>query len=151
MSIELPEDRYLKFHRRQWTIYLMGCTAMAIGTMASVLDPADEPPSWVLLPIGLFFGLMILLAVVARLRYREEFARERKRILSDEWMAQGLRRATGRAFLIVMLAQAPLMFFMADVPQNPSVAGMGGMTVALGCAAMAALYLYYTRAGRDNE
>jgi hypothetical protein len=151
MSTELPADRHLKFHRRQWFIYLMGCTAMAVGIMISALDPAEKPTAWAIRPTLVLFGLMIVLAVVERLRHREEFARERKRILNDEWMARGMSRAAGRALLVAMFAQAPLMFFMAYVPKKPSVAGMGGMTIALGCATLAASYLYYTRAGREDE
>jgi hypothetical protein len=149
MSTEAPAERHLKFHRRQWLIYLMGCTAMAVGTIVSVLDPADKP-GWVILPTGLFFGLMIVLGVVERIRHREEFARERKRIQSDEWTIQGMRRATGLALLTVILAQGPLMFFMAYAPEERSVGGMGGLTIALGCAVMAASYLYHTRVGRDE-
>lgn len=145
---QLPaSERALKFHRRQWFIYLLGCTAMAVGTIVAVIDPADRP-GWVILPTGLFFGLMIALALIERIRHREEFAREGKRIYSDEWTIQGMRRATGRALLTVILAQGPLMFFMAYVPEEPSVAGMGGMTVALGCATLAASFLYHTREPR---
>jgi hypothetical protein len=150
MSLDqLPAERALKFHRRQWFIYLMSCTAMAVGTVVAVVGPAVKP-GWVILPTGLFFGVMILLAVVERLRHREEFAREGKRIPSDEWTIQGMNRAKGRALLTVILAQGPLMFFMAYVPEEPSVASMGAMTVALGCATMAASYLYQTRASRDE-
>jgi len=144
---QIPAERQLRFHRRQWFIYLMGCTAMAVGTIVGVIDPADMP-GWVILPTGLFFGLMIVLAVVERLRHREEFAREGKRIQSDEWTIQGMNRAKGQALLMVIFAQVPLMFFMADVPAKPSVAGMGGMTIALGCATMAASFLYHTREPR---
>ena len=142
-DIQQPFERFLKFHRRQWTLYLLGCTAMAIGTIVSVLTPGDNP--WfVLLPTGAFFGLMVLLAVVARVRHRAEFARESKRIWHDEWTLRGMNRAKGIALLAVIFAQAPLMFFMADLPK-PSVAGMGGMTIAIGCGAMAAAFLYFTR------
>src|SRR5688572_3294558 len=106
-----PFERFLKFHRRQWTLYLLGCTAMALGTIVGVLTPGDNP--WfVLLPTGAFFGLMVLLAVVARVRHRAEFARESKRIWNDEWTLRGMNRAKGIALLAVMFAQAPLMFFM---------------------------------------
>ena len=142
-NVQLPSERHLRFHRRQSIIYLLGCTAMAIGTMVSVLTPGGNP-RFVLFPTGTFFGLMVLLAVAARVRHRAEFARESKRIWNDEWTLRGMNRAKGIALLAVIFAQAPLMFFMADV-SPPSVAGMGGMTVAIGCGTMAAAFLYFTR------
>jgi uncharacterized membrane protein YfcA len=142
-DIQQPFERFLKFHRRQWTLYLLGCTGMAIGTIVGVLTPGDNP-RFVLFPTGAFFGLMIVLALVARVRHRAEFARESKRIWNDEWTLRGMNRAKGIALLAVIFAQAPLMFFMADV-SPPSVAGMGGMTIAIGCGTMAAAFLYFTR------
>jgi hypothetical protein len=104
----------------------------------------------VTIPTDALFGIMIVLALVERVRRRAEFERETKRIWSDEWTLQGMRRAHGLALLVVIFGQGPLMFFMAYVPPRPSVVGMGAMTVALGCGAMAAGFLYQTRAGRDE-
>jgi hypothetical protein len=149
IDINDSAERHLKFHRRQWIIYLMACTAIAVGTIIAVLMPGDNP-RFVIAPAGALFGIMIVLALVERVRRRTEFQKERKRIWSDEWTVQGMRRAHGLAMMVVIFGQVPLMFFMAYVPLEPSVAGMGGMTVALGCGAMAAGFLYHTRAGRDE-
>jgi len=144
-----PSERHLRFHRRQWFLYLLGCTAGAVGTIFVVFDPVDKPRI-VLVPTLAFFGLMIVLALVERVRRRSEFERERVRIWSDEWTIQGLNRAKGIAMLTMVFAQVPLMFFMALVPPEPSVVGMGCMTVALGCGTWAASYLYQTRANPDE-
>jgi hypothetical protein len=145
-NVQLPSDRHLKFHRRQWFIYLLGCSAMAVGTLVAVLLPGEDDAAVVLIPTSGFFGLMILLGLVEWRRRRADFEREKQRIWSDEWMLRGMHRSLSFAFRTVIFAQGPLMFFMAYVPQEPSVAGMGVMTVALGCATWAAGYLYYTRA-----
>jgi hypothetical protein len=42
------------------------------------------------------------------------------------------------------------MFFMAYVPPEPSVVGMGMMTTALGCGVMAAGYLFHSRESADE-
>jgi hypothetical protein len=147
-NTQTAAEHYLKFHRRQWFIYLAGCAAMGVGTIVSVLLPGDNPR--VVLPAVSPFVLMFALALVERVRHREAFARETKRIWSDEWTREGMRRAHGLALVTVLIAQAPLMFFMAYVPDKPSVAGMGGVTIMLGCGMMAAGFLYFTRAGRDD-
>ena len=148
-NLQLPSERHLRFHRRQWIIYLMGCTAMAVGTIVAVLTPGDNP-RFVTIPTAAFFGLMIVLGLVERVRRRAEYEREGKRIWSDEWTLRGMNRAKGIALLTTIFAQAPLMFFMAYVPPKPSVVGMGVMTVALGCGTWAATYLYHTRANPDE-
>lgn len=148
-NVQLPAERQLRFHRRQLIIYLMGCTAMAVGTIVAVLTPGDNPKI-VLIPTCVFFGLMIALAVVERVRRREEYEREGKRIWSDEWTRRGMSRASKIAMLTMIFAQPPLAFFMALVPPKPSVAGMSMMTVALGCGTWAASYLYHTRANPDE-
>lgn len=146
-NVQLPSDRFLRFHRRQWLLYLLGCSAMAIGTIVAVLLPGKNP-GVVLVPTLVFFIPMIVLLLVERVRHRTEFEREGKRIYSDEWMLRGMNRARGIAMLVTIFAQAPLVFFMSYVPPEPSVPGVSGMTVALGCGTLAASYLYLTREPR---
>jgi uncharacterized membrane protein YfcA len=152
-NIQVPSERHFRFHRRQWIIYLMGCTAMAIGAVAGLM-PGYDGANVVLIPTAGFFGLMIALGLLERVRHREEYEREKKRILTDEWMLRGMNRSLGFAFRTVILGQVPLMFFVAYVPPEPSVSssvvGMGVMTVALGCAVWAAGYLYHTRENPDG-
>jgi hypothetical protein len=38
-NAESPSEHHLRFHRRQWIIYLLGCTTMAAGTIVMVLAP----------------------------------------------------------------------------------------------------------------
>ena len=149
-DVQLPSDRHLRFHRRQWVIYLLGCIAMAVGTIIAVLMPGDDDARVVLIPTFGFFGLMVVLSAIEQVRRRTEFEREKERIWTDEWMLRGLHRSLGFALRTVIFAQVPLMFFMAYVPAEPSVVGMGVMTVALGCATWAASYLHYTRASTDG-
>jgi hypothetical protein len=93
---------------------------------------------------------MFALGFIERARRRTEFKREMKRIQKDEWIQRCMSRAVGKALLTVIFTQIPLVFFMAYVPPEPSVLGMGMMTTALGCGVMAAGYLYYTRANSDE-
>jgi hypothetical protein len=134
-------------------IYLLGCTAMAVGTIVAVLTPGDDPGIVIYPTFGLF-GLMILLGLVERLRRREEYAREKERIGTDEWMVRGMHRARGFAFQATMFLQVPFMFGVAYLPPEPtvssSVAGMGGLTIAIGCALWAGSYLYFTREPVDG-
>ena len=58
--------------------------------------------------------------------------------------------AGSNALVTVILGQVPLMFFMAYVPEEPSVVGMGTLTVALGCGAMAASFLIRSRVSGDE-
>ena len=147
-DVQLPSDRFLRFHRRQWLIYLLGCSAMAICIILAALLPGKQNPEFVAVPTLVFFIPMIVLLLVERVRRRAEFEREGKRIHTDEWMLRGMNRARGIAMLVTMFAQAPLVFFMSYVPPEPSAAGMAGMTIAIGCGTMAASYLYLTREPR---
>lgn len=150
-NLELPSEHHLRFHRRQWVIYLLACIAMAAGTVVRVLIPEETTrPLFPLhsLPTFGLFALMILLSLVERVRHRAEFEREKKRIWTDEWTLRGLNRAQGIAMLTMIFAQVPLAFFMAYVPREPSVVGMCMMTGALGAGTWAATYLYFTREPR---
>jgi hypothetical protein len=120
---------------------------MAVGTVIAVFT---ENSQIVLIPTGGFFSLMFVIGFVERVRRRAEFEREMKRIQSDEWMLRGMNRAKGIGMMTMIFAQLPLMFFMALVPPEPSIVGMGVMTVALGCGSWAASYLYHTRATLDE-
>ncbi|MGB2718031.1 MAG: hypothetical protein WBC51_27840 [Vicinamibacterales bacterium] len=102
-TIQLPPNRHLKFHRRQWIIYLMGCAAMAVGTIIAVLTPGENPEV-VLVPTGVFFSLMIVLSLVERVRCRTGYDREKKRIWSDEWTLRGMNRSKGIAKLTMVFA-----------------------------------------------
>jgi MFS family permease len=152
-GFQLPSERHLRFHRRQWIIYLMGCTAMAVGTIVAVLTPGENPKV-VLVPTVAFFALMIVLSLVERVRCRAEYEREQKRILTDEWTLRGMNRAKGTGMLTMVFVQPPLALLMAYVPPEPSVEssviGMSMMTIALGCGTWAASYLYHTGANPDE-
>ena len=152
-TVHLPSERHFRLHRRQWLLYLLGCTAMGVGTIVAVLTPGENA-EYVLIPTGTLFALMFALGFVERIRRRAEFEREMKRIRQDEWTHRGLSRSVGIALRYVIFGQVPLMFFMAYVPPEPSVEGvalgMGMVTTALGCGVMAASYLYYTREGPDE-
>jgi hypothetical protein len=85
-----------------------------------------------------------------RARGGKAYDAESKRIRQDEWITSSMRISSRDALLAVIFAQGPLMFFMAYVPPEPSVVGMGMMTTALGCGAFAWSYLYRTRASADG-
>ncbi len=148
-EIQLPSERHFRLHRRQWFLYLLGCTAMGVGTIVAVLTPGENP-EYILVPTVTLFALMFALGLVERVRRRTEFEREMKRIQQDEWTQRGLTRSVSMALRSVIFGQVPLIFFMAYVPPEPSIVGMGCMTVALGCGVMAANYLYHTRATSDE-
>jgi hypothetical protein len=148
-EIQLPSERHFRLHRRQWLLYLLGCTAMGVGTIVAVLTPGENP-EYILVPTVTLFALMFALGLVERVRRRTEFEREMKRIQQDEWTQRGLTRSVSMALRSVIFGQVPLIFFMAYVPPEPSIVGMGCMTVALGCGVMAASYLYHTRATSDE-
>jgi hypothetical protein len=122
---------------------------MGVGNIVAVLTPGENP-EYVLVPSVTLFSLMFALGFLEQARRRTEFKREMKRIQQDEWTQRGLRRSVSLALRTVIFGQVPLVFFMAYVPPEPSVIGMGLMTVALGCGVMAASYLYYTRASSDE-
>jgi hypothetical protein len=148
-EVHQAAEHHLKFHRRQFFIYLLGCSAMAIGTIVAVLTPGENPGIAVGPTMG-FFALMVVLWVAERVRHRAEFKREFKRIVTDEWTQRGMHRSTRIAMMTMVFAQPPLSVFMAYVPEEPSVVGMSMMTIALGCGTWAATYLYYTRPITDE-
>ncbi len=148
-NIQLPSERHLRFFRRQWLLYLLGCTAMAVGTIVAVLMPGVQP-ELIMIPMFSAFGLMVAIHLIERARHRAEYKQEMLRILQDEWTHYGLKRSQGIALLSVIFAQVPLACFMAYVPTEPSVVGMACMTVALGCGVLAAGILYYTRVTSDE-
>lgn len=122
---------------------------MAIGSVIAVLLPGENPEV-VLGPAGLVLALMAALHLIVRGRNAEEFKGEFRRINEDEWIVATRDRSQRLAFLAVIFAQVPLMFFMAYVPPEPSVLGMGLMTTALGCGVFAAGYLFYSRENADE-
>ena len=148
-EVQLPSERHLKLHRRQWLLYLLGCTAMGVGTIVAVLTPGENP-EYVIVPSVTLFALMFALGFFERVRHKTEFRREMRRIQQDEWTQQGQRRSVSLALRTVIFLQVPMVFFMAYIPPEPSVVGMGLMTTALGCGVMAASYLYHTRATSDE-
>jgi uncharacterized membrane protein YfcA len=148
-DIRLPSERHYRHHRRQWQIHLLFCAVMAIGTVAAVLVPGDNP-GFVLWPAGVVLILMVGAGVMMRARGGKAYDAESKRIRHDEWITSSMRISSRDALLAVIFAQGPLMFFMAYVPPEPSVVGMGMMTTALGCGAFAWSYLYRTRASADG-
>ena len=152
-DVHLPSERHFRLHRRQWFLYLLGCTAMGVGTIVAVLTPGDNS-GYVIIPTFALFALMVAIGLFERVRRRTEFKREMRRIQQDEWTLRCHSRAVGQALLTVIFGQVPLMFFMAYAPPEPSIEGaamgMGLLTIALGCGAMAASYLYYIRASSDE-
>ena len=152
-DIKVPSERHYKYHRRQWQLYLLFCSLMAIGTIFAVLIPGEQP-ELVLAPTAVVFTLMFALHLVVRGRNATEYKEELTRILQDEWFATSANRSYRVALATVIFAQVPLMFFVAYVPREPtvegSVLGMGMMTTALGCGAFAAIYLFHSRAGVDE-
>jgi hypothetical protein len=145
----LAAERLYSFHRRQFWIYLIGCSLMAVGTVVAVLTPGENPGIAVGPTLGVF-TLMVVLGLVERVKHRAVFEREGRRIATDEWTQRGMSRARSVAMFTMVFAQPPLSLFMAYVPEAPSVVGMSMMTIALGCGTWAAAYLYYTRATPDE-
>ena len=146
---KLPSERLFKHHRRQWQLYLLFCVVMAIGTIIAILLPREDPEI-VLVPAVLVFALMFALHLIERARNAEEYQEELRRINYDEWMIASRNRSLRLALLTVIFGQVPLMFFMSLVPPEPSVAGMGMMTTALGCGVFAAGYLFHGRERADE-
>ena len=146
---KLPSERLFKHHRRQWQLYLLFCSLMAIGTVVAVIIPGENP-EFVLWPTSIVFALMFAIHLIVRSRNAQEFREESRRIRQDEWIVASLQRSQRQAFGAVIFGQAPLMFFMALVPPEPSVVGMGMMTTALGCGVMAAGYLFHSRERGDE-
>jgi hypothetical protein len=126
---------------------------MALGTVVAVLLPGENSEV-VLGPAAAaaaaVFALMLAFYLVVRGRDATRYTEELRRIQQDEWFAAIRNLSRRDALLTVVFAQVPLMFFMAYVPVEPSVAGMGTMTTALGGGAFAASYLFRTRAAADE-
>ncbi len=148
-NIKLPSERHFRYHRHQWQLYLLYCTVIAIGTIVAVLTPGENP-EFVIGPALVVFLLMFVLHLAVRGRNATEYYEELRRIAGDEWFASNQRSSGRVALLTVIFAQVPLMFFMAYVPPEPSVFGMGLMTAALACGTFAASYLFYSRASADE-
>jgi uncharacterized membrane protein YfcA len=148
-TIKLPSERHLKYHRRQWQLYLLVGAVMAVGTVVAELLPGENPEV-VLGPAAAVFMLMLALYLVVRGRDTSAYKEELTRIMQDEWFASSRNRSRRDALLTVVFAQVPLTFFMAYVPPEPSVVGMGMMTTALGGGVFAASYLFRTRTSADE-
>ncbi len=146
---KLPSERLFKHHRRQWQLYLLFCVVMAIGTIVAVILPGENS-EFVMVPASLVLALMVATQLILRSRNAQEYREESRRIRQDEWIVASLQRSQRQAFGAVIFGQAPLMFFMALVPPEPSVVGMGMMTTALGCGVMAAGYLFLSRERADD-
>lgn len=146
---KVPSERLFKHHRRQWQLYLLFCIVGAVGTVIAVLLPGDNPRV-VQVPTLFVLAVMFVLHLIVRVRNAEEYQAERRRIYEDEWILGSLHRSQRQALMAVIFSQVPLMFFMAYVPPEPSVVGMGMMTVWVGCAVMAGGYLFHSRERADE-
>jgi uncharacterized membrane protein YfcA len=146
ITARLPSERLYKHHRRQWQRYLLFCVVSAVGSVIAILIPGEsENPKVLLMPVLSVLALMVAAHLVARWRNAAEFREETRRIVSDEWIQGSLHRSQRQALMAVIFGQGPLMFFMAYVPPEPSVFGMGMVTVMLGCGVMAGGFLFHTR------
>ncbi len=148
-NVQLPSERHFRYHRHHMLLYLLLCTVMAVGTVVAVLTPGENS-EFALVPEVIVLVFMTALTLVVRGRRGKDHKREMRRIMQDEWIIRCQARARHTALLTVILVQVPLMPFMAYVPPEPSVFGMGSMTVAVGCGVFAAGYLYHSRANANE-
>jgi uncharacterized membrane protein YfcA len=148
-DIRVPSEQFFQYHRRYWQLYLVYCVALGAGTLVAVLIPGQQPLI-VVVPALVVAGLLVIYRFVVRRRDAKTHDEQLKRIERDEWVIQSRSRARRDALLTVIIAQGPLMLFMGGVPDKPSVAGMGMMTVALGAGVYTASLLRRIKP-RDDE
>ncbi len=148
-NVQMPSERHFRYHRHLMLLYLLLCTVMAVGTVVAVLTPGENS-EFALVPEAIVLVFMTALTLVVRGRRGKDHKREMRRIWQDEWLIRCQDRSRRTALLTVILIQVPLMVFMDYVPPEPSVVGMGSMTIAVGCGAFAAGYLYHSRANANE-
>jgi len=150
-----PAERHLRIHRRQWLIYLTSCAAIAVGTYVALMIPVNRRLVF-LISIVAVLGLLALvglLVLAERARHRAEYEREQERIRGDEWVQGAQNRAVRIAFGTMIMIQVPLASLFTygpPSPHGPSVLGMAMLTMALGCGAWAASFLFLTREDLDE-
>ncbi len=148
-------ERYYVYHKRAMGLTVLMVTGMAVYNLVEVIGTDDRTRLAGLTGATLILIVYIVSLLAVRLvtlggrawRVRD---REVQAILHDEWMQTNLSRARQTAFWTMLLAQWPMMFFMAYVPPEPSVVGMGILTVMLGIGAYFASYLYFSRQRSDG-
>jgi hypothetical protein len=148
-------ERYYVYHKRAMGLTLLMVAGMAIYNVVQVIGTGDRTPLAGLTGATLILIIYIVSLLTVQLvtlhgrawRVRDPQAQV---ILQDEWTQTNLSRARQTAFWTMLLAQWPMMFFMAYVPPEPSVVGMGILTVTLGIGAYFASYLYFSRQRSDG-
>ncbi|HEU4754470.1 MAG TPA: hypothetical protein VFU47_15280 [Armatimonadota bacterium] len=145
-------DRYYRASRRVVALSLAFAVSLSAFFLADVLGYLDGRAG----SVGLIIGAIYLASVVA-LKIKTSGARLWGRrdpllraIFRDEWSWATRNRASRTALMATLLLQVPLAIFMANVPPEPSVVGMGALTMSLGLAAFFGAYLYYGRQPGDG-
>ncbi len=145
-------DRYYRAYQRAVALSLIFAVCSGALFLADVLGYIGDGAS----RGGLIIGALYVTSIVA-LKINASGARLWGRrdpflrlIFRDEWSWATRNRASRTALAVTLLAQLPLAIFMANVPPQPSLVGMGALTISLGLAAFFGAYLYYGRQPSDG-
>jgi hypothetical protein len=148
-------ERYYSAYQRLIVLSLVFVVCLGGCFLALVLGYGGDRPA----RGGLIIGALFLVGFVAmkvnttggRLWGRRDPLI--RTVFQDEWSRATRNRACRTAFALTMWAQVPLMWFMANVPPDPSdvgILGMAALTMTVGLAAFFGAYLYYGRQPTDG-
>jgi hypothetical protein len=152
---ESRSERYLRFSQRSLVLAL--CLVLVIGTLALATALQPEIGSrWMVqagwaLPIAITIAIAVLQRTTLRGdRWRPD-APEAQAILQDEWRRTSMDRALRAAFIVVLVAQAPLGLSLAHLPALRAVMAMAVATSVLGITTLLALFLFFGREAGDER
>ena len=148
-------DRYQRYSRRGMVVLLGLAVLVGAVTLAATLDPDGSiarglPRAVVMVPIAMALIGGALTTTLRGDRW-DPRAPEAQALLGDEWRRQIMARAIRSAFVVVLVAQAPLALWLSGRPSPGNVVAMAIVTMTLGLATLCAHFLISDRASDDVE
>ena len=154
-SLDSRPERYLRFsHRSMVALFII---TLVVGglCLTMALRPGDTP-RWMtslvaLLPTAIAIGVVTLQRATLRGDRWDPRSPEVQAVLQDEWRRTSMDRAIRVAFFAVLIAQIPIGLLVAPLPSLRAVMAMATTTLTLGMATFLALFLFFSRQGRDEQ
>lgn len=142
-------ELFLRFSRRGLVVVLLAILLLGATVLGMAFWPNSALAEW---PARMpwLFPILIVIAVVAlrtslRGRRWDSGSPEVKVIQQDEFRRANLSRAQRAAFVVVLVAQAPLGLLLVHLPTPQALTAMAGTTVTLGMATLITLFLFFNR------
>jgi len=157
-EVDSRSERYLRYSRRGMAAVLAISVLSGGSLLTVVLKPEGVfaslmPRISALIPIAIALVAGMLVATLRGDRWDPK-APEARAILDDEWRRASMDRAIRVAFVVILVAQVPLAFWLAfwlaSVRSPRGILALSTTTMTLGLAVLAGCFLYFDRDANDG-